>query len=68
MNTENKICKWYLACPIKSFVDKGKLDAKWVEEFCLIGNKSCVRYQMEESGEYHPDNMLPNGDIKKDLW
>ncbi|MFX1345992.1 MAG: uracil-DNA glycosylase [Promethearchaeota archaeon] len=68
MNTENKICKWYLVCPIKSFVDNGKLDPKWVEEFCLIGNKNCVRYQMEESGEYHPDNMLPNGVIKKDLW
>jgi hypothetical protein len=54
-------------CPIKFFVDKGKLDRKWIEDYCLIGNQDCVRYKMEESGEYHPDNMLPNGEIKLDL-
>jgi hypothetical protein len=32
-----------------------------------VGNKDCVRYQKEERGEYHPDNMLPNGEIKEDL-
>jgi len=62
-----KICKWYYCCPIKRFVDQGKLDKKWVEEYCLIGNKDCVRYQMEENWEFHPDNMLPNGDIREDL-
>ncbi|MHA1190895.1 MAG: uracil-DNA glycosylase [Promethearchaeota archaeon] len=62
-----KECKWYQACPIKFFVDIDKLDRKWVEEYCLIGNKSCIRYQMEENGEVHPDNMLPNGEIKIEL-
>jgi hypothetical protein len=61
------MCKWYPVCPIKYFVDHGLLDEKWVNEYCLVGNKECIRYQMEESGHYHPDNMLPNGEIKEDL-
>jgi len=67
LNPENKVCKWYSVCPIKFFVDHGKLDSKWVENYCLVGNKNCKRYQMEENGQYHPENMLPNGIIKKDL-
>ena len=62
-----KICKWYYCCPIKFFVDNGKLEKEWVENYCLIGNKQCIRYQKEESGEYHPDNMLPNGEIRENL-
>ncbi|MHA1728964.1 MAG: uracil-DNA glycosylase [Promethearchaeota archaeon] len=64
-----KQCKWYYMCPVKYFVDSGKLERRWVEDYCLSGNnnKNCVRYQMEESGEYHPDNMLPNGKIREDL-
>ncbi|MFP3928239.1 MAG: hypothetical protein ACLFUP_04980 [Desulfobacteraceae bacterium] len=60
-------CKWYYCCPIKEYTERGKLDRYWIENYCLINNKNCVRYQMEERGEYHPDNMLPNGEIKKDL-
>jgi hypothetical protein len=67
LNKKNKICKWYQICPIKYFVDIGKLSREWVENYCLIGNKECVRYKLEENGELHPDNMLPNGKIKKDL-
>jgi hypothetical protein len=48
-------------------VDSGKLERKWVEEYCLVGNKSCVRYHLEEKNIAHPDNMLPNGEIRKDL-
>ncbi|MFX1396734.1 MAG: uracil-DNA glycosylase [Promethearchaeota archaeon] len=54
-------------CPIKHFVDQGKLNRKWIEEYCLIGNKKCKRYQMEENGIPHPDNMLPNGEVNADL-
>jgi hypothetical protein len=67
MKSKNQICKWYNVCPIKYFVDHGKLDQKWVEEYCLVGNKACVRYKMEEAGEFHPDYILPNGEIKEDL-
>jgi hypothetical protein len=67
MKPNNKVCKWYQVCPIKHFVENGKLDKKWVEKYCLINNKDCVRYRLEETGELHPDNMLPNGMIKRDL-
>ncbi len=68
MKTKSKTCKWYPVCPIKYFVDQGKLDPKWVENYCLIGNKNCIRYALEERGKNHPDNMLPNGEIKEDLY
>ena len=62
-----KICKWYYCCPIKYFVESGKLEKRWVEEFCFISNPKCVRYQLEEKNVIHPDNMLPNGEIRDDL-
>jgi predicted metallo-beta-lactamase superfamily hydrolase len=60
-------CKWYYCCPIKRFTEQGKLESYWIENYCLVGNKDCTRYQMEEKGEYHPDNMLPNGEIRENL-
>jgi hypothetical protein len=52
---------------MKRFYEAGKIDKKWVENYCHGGNKSCQRYQMEERGEYHPDNMLPDGSIDQSL-
>ncbi|PNR98160.1 hypothetical protein X927_08270 [Petrotoga mexicana DSM 14811] len=60
-------CKWYIVCPMKRYYDEGKLDKKWIENYCHGDYKSCVRYQMEETGKYHPDNMLPDGTIDKRL-
>lgn len=59
-------CQWYSVCPIKQFTDAGRLDRYWVENYCLVGNTGCVRYAMEERGEYHPDSMLPNGEMFPD--
>ncbi|TFG22116.1 MAG: uracil-DNA glycosylase [Promethearchaeota archaeon] len=64
---KKKICKWYYVCPIKHFTDLGQLENYWVENYCLKDNKDCVRYHMEENGEYHPNNMLPDGSIRDDL-
>jgi hypothetical protein len=61
------VCKWYYICPIKRFTEQGKLERYWIENYCLVGNRDCIRYQMEEKGEYHPDNMLPNGEIRENL-
>ena len=63
----NTTCKWYFCCPIRSFTKEGKLERFWVENYCLVGNTECVRYQKESRGEYHPANMLPNGEIRDDL-
>jgi len=61
------VCNWYISCPIKKFTDEGKLERCWIEHYCLVGKKNCIRFQMEERGEPHPDNMLPNGEVRKDL-
>lgn len=57
------VCEWYEVCPIKAYYEAGKLDKKWIEEYCLRDYKKCVRYRMEEAGIPHPDNMLPNGEV-----
>lgn len=62
-----KVCKWYEACPLKRFYEEGKLEKNWIEEYCKGNNKRCVRYRMEEYGIPHPDNLLPNGEIRKEL-
>ena len=61
------VCKWYSCCPVKRFTDQGRLDSHWIKNYCLKENKSCVRYQMEEKGKFHPDNMLPNGKTDQTL-
>jgi len=62
-----KVCKWYGVCPIRRFYEQGKLEKKWVEQYCWGDNERCVRYQLEESGKPHPDNLLPNGEVKEEL-
>lgn len=63
----NKICKWFAVCPLKYFYEQGKLDKRWVEEYCWRDNSKCVRRKMEEESAYHPDNMLPDGTIDEGL-
>ena len=60
-------CKWYCCCPMKYYFEQGKLDKKWIENYCYRDWEKCVRYQKEESGIYHPDNMLPDGEIDENL-
>lgn len=60
-------CKWYPVCPMKRFYEEGKLDQKWIELYCKGNWESCVRYHMEETGAFHPDNMLPDGSMDEGL-
>lgn len=62
-----KICKHFPNCPMKRFYEQGKLEKFWIDKYCKGDYKSCVRYQMEEKGEPHPDNMLPNGEVDESL-
>lgn len=64
---KKNVCKWYPVCPMKRFFESGKLVEKWVRDYCFGNWQKCVRYEMEESGRYHPDNMLPDGSINPDL-
>jgi len=66
MNDKN-VCKWFGVCPLKRFYEQGKLDKRWVQDYCWSNNPNCVRKKMEEEGLYHPDNMLPDGTIDKNL-
>ena len=61
------ICKWFSLCPMKKYFENGRLNKKWIDEYCLVSNKNCIRYIMEEKGEYHPDWMLPDGTLDKTL-
>jgi len=62
-----KDCKWFSMCPMKRFYEEGRLDKKWIELYCRGDWESCIRYQMEKRGEFHPDWMLPNGSIDEKL-
>lgn len=52
---------------MKRYFEQGKLDRKWIDEYCMGNYMRCVRKKMEEEGKYHPDNMLPDGTIDSDL-
>jgi hypothetical protein len=64
---EKEICKWYEVCPMKKFSEQGRLDKKWIENYCFRGGENCKRLEMESKGIFHPDNMLPDGTIDKTL-
>ena len=56
-------CKWFSVCPMKYYWEQGKLDSAWIEDYCKNNWKNCIRFYKEENGIYHPDNMLPDGEI-----
>jgi len=60
-------CKWYSLCPLRELEREGNIGDKWKKEYCGTEEnwKNCKRYQMEEEGEFHSYNMMPNGSIKK---
>jgi len=65
-------CRWYEVCPLRQFEQEGKLSLIWADNFCkTIDNwkncKNCKRYQLEEAGIPHPDNMLPSGEADERL-
>ena len=62
-----EVCKWYDFCPLKRFYEEGRLDKKWIEDYCKGDHPKCVRYKMEEKGIYHADNMMPDGTIDETL-
>jgi len=62
-------CKWYPLCPLRRFERAELLDERWAEAYCKTDDqwKACRRYQLEEAGQYHPDNMMPDGSIDDNL-
>ncbi|MHA1263919.1 MAG: uracil-DNA glycosylase [Candidatus Helarchaeota archaeon] len=62
-----KTCYWYPVCPMKRFYEEGKLEERWILSYCKGDPSQCIRKKLEEAGKPHPDNMLPNGEIRADL-
>ncbi len=60
-------CKWFPVCPLKRFYETGMLERKWIKLYCKGDWINCVRYEMEELGNYHPDWMLPDGSMDEKL-
>jgi hypothetical protein len=59
-------CKWFRLCPLRRFEKSGQLDFFWRRQYCERHFSDCLRYQMEERGEAHPDTLLPNGEMMTD--
>lgn len=58
-----KPCKWQTMCPVYYRYKDKKLSRFWVDNYCFINNNDCIRYQLEEKGISHSDNMIPDGRI-----
>jgi hypothetical protein len=52
---------------MKTYYEQGKLEKKWIDMYCKGDWTNCVRYHMEETGQPHPDFMLPDGTLYDDL-
>jgi len=52
---------------MKYYYEQGRLDKKWIDQYCHGNWTRCVRYQKEEKGEFHPDWMLPDGFLDENL-
>lgn len=55
------VCKWTYTCPVGKRVHAGEIPVYWLDNYCLAGNKECVRYIKESRNEEHSDRMLPDG-------
>ena len=60
-------CKWFIMCPMKRYYGQGKLEKKWIDNYCKGDWGKCIRFMMEETGQAHPDNMLPDGSLDENL-
>jgi hypothetical protein len=54
-------CRWYPVCPMKRAYEAGKLEKRFIDEYCFGNWEACVRYQMESRGEPHPDHLRQDG-------
>ena len=65
--SKKKTCRWFEVCPLKRFYQQGKIDKRWIEDYCLADNPECLRRILEEKGVYHADNLMPDGTINRSL-
>ena len=60
---KKNLCMWYdETSAMKRAYEQGKLDKRWVENYCWNGGKGCIRKKrFEEEGYVSPDWVLPDG-------
>jgi hypothetical protein len=63
------VCRWYNETSgMKRAYERGLLDKKWIEEYCLNGGKDCIRKRrFEGEGYVSPDYVLPDGTVDENL-
>ena len=63
------VCKWYNGTSgMKRAYDRGLLDKKWIEDYCLNGGKECVRKRrFEQMSQYPQQYVLPDGTVDENL-
>ena len=54
-------CKWFDLCPMRNLERDGEINDSWKDKYCKKNYVNCKRFQMEENGIVHADNMLPDG-------
>jgi len=52
---------------MKRFYEQGKLDKKWVEDYCFRNGENCKRLEAFQKGIPHSDYMLPNDKVDESL-
>jgi len=58
-------CRRFSSCPLNRFCRQGRVDPKWMEQYCRGDWESCRRFILEEQGKSHPDCMLPDGSLNQ---
>jgi len=66
---KKRLCKWYdQTSAIKRAYQTGKIDQKWVKDYCWNNGKKCIRKKRFEQENYiSPDYVMPDGSIDKKL-
>ena len=52
---------------MKVYYEDGQLEEKYITSYCKGDWSSCIRFQKEEAGIPHPDNMRQDGSIDENL-
>lgn len=63
------VCVWYNeTSAMKRAYDAGRLEKKWIEDYCFNGGENCVRKRRwEGEGYISPAWVLPDGSVDEGL-